>query len=77
MDRWLLAALVSVALALTPTTASAQYLDPGASSVLVQVIIAGLVGVAAVLKLYWRRISGFISSWRKPRAGAGVDRLSR
>ena len=38
--------------------ARAQYLDPGAGSVMVQVIIAGVIGVATVVKLYWSRIKG-------------------
>ena len=32
------------------------YLDPGTGSMLIQVIIAGAVGAAFTLKLYWKRI---------------------
>ena len=41
--------------------AAAQYLDPGAGSVVVQVIIAGVVGAAAVLRFYWSKISSLFS----------------
>ncbi len=50
--------VVPATLATVPPMAHAQYVDPGAASVLLQVLIAGLVGVAAVLKLYWRKITG-------------------
>lgn len=34
-----------------------MYLDPGSGSFIVQAVIAGVVGVGAVLKLYWVRLS--------------------
>ncbi len=78
MDRRVRAALIgAAALLLTPATGAAQYLDPGASSVLVQVIIAGLIGVAAVLKLYWRRLRAFVASRRKTTQGAEIDQQDR
>ena len=74
MGRRVLAALAcAAALALVPTPAAAQYLDPGASSVIVQVIIAGLIGVAAVVRLYWGRIKAFIAARRKPAPGVPTD----
>ena len=48
-----------------PSDLQAQYLDPGAGSVMVQAIIAGLVGGATVLKLYWSKIRGLLA--RAPR----------
>ena len=78
MGRRVLAALAcAAALALVPTPAAAQYLDPGASSVIVQVIIAGLIGVAAVVRLYWSRIKAFIASRRKPSTGVPTDQQGR
>jgi hypothetical protein len=32
------------------------YLDPGAASIIIQGIIAGVVGIGAFFKLYWRRL---------------------
>lgn len=49
-----------------PTDLQAQYLDPGAGSVMVQAIIAGLVGGATVLKLYWTKIRLMVRTPRKP-----------
>jgi hypothetical protein len=74
VGRKVFAALAcAAALVLVPTPAAAQYLDPGASSVIVQVIIAGLVGVTAVLRLYWGRLKAYFASRRKPSTGAPTD----
>jgi hypothetical protein len=32
------------------------YLDPGSGSMLVQLLVGGLAGIAVTGKLYWRRI---------------------
>lgn len=57
-------AAVLLALALTASDAHAQYLDPGAGSIIVQAVIAVTIGAATAAKLYWRRISAFLSSRR-------------
>jgi hypothetical protein len=44
-----------------PGSASAQYLDPGAGSILIQAILAGIVGIATFTKIYWHKIRGFVS----------------
>jgi hypothetical protein len=54
----------AAAMALAPTPAAAQYLDPGAGSIVVQAAIAIAIGLAATLKLYWHNISTFWSSRR-------------
>ena len=45
---------------LNPQTAHA-YLDPGTGSYLFQIFIAGLIGGAFALKIFWRRIWLFFS----------------
>jgi len=35
------------------------YLDPGTGSYVFQMMIAGLVGAAFAIKMYWRRIKAF------------------
>jgi len=32
------------------------YLDPGTGSMILQLFLGGLAGLAVILKLYWRRI---------------------
>ena len=46
-------------IALTPSPAHAQYLDPGSGSIIVQAVIAVVVGVSATIRLYWHRIAAF------------------
>lgn len=41
--------------------APARYLDPGSGSYIFQLIIAALVGAAFLLKVYWRKIKGFMA----------------
>ncbi|HBK80257.1 MAG TPA: hypothetical protein DDZ83_11425 [Nitrospinae bacterium] len=40
-----------------PTTAHA-YIDPGAGSLILQVLLGGIAGVLVLLKTYWRRFTG-------------------
>jgi hypothetical protein len=61
--------LGAVTLGLLPETAAAQYLDPGAGSIMVQAVIAVAIGLAATLRLYWHRISGFLASRRSKNEG--------
>jgi hypothetical protein len=51
-------------IALLPEPLHAQYLDPGSGSILIQVLLGGVVGLAAVLKLYWHKIRG-VMPWSK------------
>ena len=54
-----------VATALAPTPARAQYLDPGAGSIIVQAVLAIVVGASATVVLYWRRVRGLLSRLSK------------
>jgi hypothetical protein len=54
------------ALLLVPVPAEGQYLDPGAASIIVQAVVAGVVAVGAAVKLYWSKISGLFSRRRRP-----------
>jgi hypothetical protein len=55
----LAAAFVAALLLLSPTSAFA-YLDPGTGSYVIQMIIAGLLGAAFAIKMYWMRIKRFL-----------------
>jgi hypothetical protein len=52
------------------STAAHAYLDPGTGSILVQSLLAGIAGAAAVLSLYWQRIKAFFTNRRKQSADA-------
>ena len=47
------------------SAAAYAYLDPGSGSVLLQVILGGLAGLAVAGKLFWHRILEFLRI-RKP-----------
>lgn len=38
------------------------YVDPGTGSYALQLIIAGLLGAAFAVKIYWKRIKAFFSN---------------
>lgn len=62
-------ALLAILLVLPPGLA-AQYLDPGSGSVWLQILVGGIAGLAAVLKLYWGRIRGAFRPGRRTHHGS-------
>ena len=42
------------------------YLDPGSGSFLLQLLIAGLLGLAVAVRAYWSRIKKFFARGKKP-----------
>ncbi len=55
MTARLLVLVLLAGAALTPTSAHA-YVDPGAGSLVIQGIIAAVVGVGLTVRLFWSRI---------------------
>jgi membrane associated rhomboid family serine protease len=52
---------VAVFLFVSHLTGRAEaYLDPGTGSMVVQLVVGGLVGALALMKLYWRRLKAFV-----------------
>jgi hypothetical protein len=47
------------------STAAHAYLDPGTGSILVQSLLAGIAGAAAVVSLYWQRLKAFFANMRR------------
>jgi hypothetical protein len=41
------------------------YLDPAAGSLILQVLLGGIAGLALFLKLFWRRLLGWLGLDRK------------
>ncbi len=41
------------------------YLDPGAGSILLQAVVAGVLGGVFVIKLFWKRLWGFFRGGQK------------
>jgi hypothetical protein len=42
------------------------YLDPGSGSILIQVLVAALLGLAVVIRAYWGKIKGWLGIKSKP-----------
>ena len=42
-------------------TAPVLYLDPGSGSLLIQLLIAAVLGVGVAVKIYWRKIKGLFT----------------
>jgi len=36
-----------------------MYLDPGSGSFLIQILLAGLLGIGVAVRIYWKRIVSF------------------
>jgi hypothetical protein len=53
-------------LASVPLLSGKAYLDPGSGSVLIQLLIAGLLGAAFILKVSWKKIKAFFSRSKAP-----------
>jgi hypothetical protein len=41
------------------------YLDPGSGSMILQAILGGIAGLLVALKMFGRRILGFLTFWRR------------
>jgi len=49
------------------------YIDPGSGSLILQVLLGGLTGVAVVIRVYWRSVKAHLSrvTRRKPPHATG------
>ena len=59
MRKSTVALLLLLAFLCRPEPAVA-YLDPAAGSLILQVVLGGVAGLIVLLKLYWRRLCGFL-----------------
>jgi len=65
-------AMIFVTILLLASTGTAYaYVDPGTGSYVIQLLIAGLAGIAFAIKIYWGRIKGLFS--RSSSEGAGSE----
>ncbi len=49
-----------------------RYLDPGSGSFIIQMLLAGLLGIAVAVRIYWKKIVAF---FRKGKGGGVQDEL--
>jgi len=66
--------LVSTVLLLAFSREAHAYIDPGTGSYLLQLLIAGLVGSAFAVKVFWRSITAFFARiFRGKKTSEGND----
>src|SRR5918993_5187 len=56
-------AMMAVAISTSPAHA---YLDPGAASIALQVLLGGIAGMALAIKLYWHKFLSLIGMGKTP-----------
>ena len=59
----------SILLVAMPNGFSYAYLDPGSGSLIAQIIVAGLLGVAVAARMFWVNILSFFGLNK----GSGID----
>jgi hypothetical protein len=56
------------------TRSAYAYLDPGSGSMLLQLLLGGVAGIAVILQLFWRRILSIIGfKQNRHRNDRGLD----
>lgn len=55
-----------------PGTARA-YIDPGTTSMFLQLVLGAVAGLLVVLQLYWRRVKGFFTDRKQDRTDSSGD----
>jgi hypothetical protein len=73
MSPILCSVLGVVAVLLVPTQALA-YIDPGSGSMLLQLLLGGVAGLAVAVKLFWRRLLAFFGVKKDDRNTDTLDR---
>jgi hypothetical protein len=67
--------LFFAALSLGAATSTAQaYLDPGTGSMILQVLLGGVAGIALAGKLYWQRLRSMLGMNRRDEAEESKQR---
>lgn len=51
--------LVPICLAVALSPQAHAYIDPGTGSVILQALVAGVLGSLFVIKTYWAKLTGF------------------
>jgi hypothetical protein len=49
-----------------------MYLDPGSGSFIIQMLLAGLLGIAVAVRIYWKKIVAF---FKRNKSGDLQDQL--
>lgn len=60
---------LSVCLVIFSTSSAHAYLDPGAGSLILQVVLGGIAGLGILRKLFWNRFKTFLQFGKQKNAG--------
>ena len=60
MRGWTPLIVVAVVVAHSEWSPAHAYLDPGTGSIIIQAVVASVVGVLAVTRMYWSRLKGIV-----------------
>ena len=75
MKRMLKVPLWACGLLVAAPGRACAYLDPGSGSMLLQVLLGGLAGIAVLLKMYWHRLLAWLGLEKGQQAETGANEL--
>ena len=52
--------IIALWISMFHTSSAHAYLDPGSGSILLQILLGGLAGLAVMMKVFWHRILAFL-----------------
>lgn len=52
-----------------------MYLDPGTGSFIIQMLLAGLLGIAVAVRIYWKKIIAFFKKNKKGTIQDQIDEM--
>ena len=52
-----------------------MYLDPGSGSFIIQMLLAGLLGIAVAVRIYWKKIVNFFNKNKGNRVQDELDEM--
>jgi len=73
----LLFCTVMLYVSLFSASPSHAYLDPGSGSMVLQLLLGGLAGLAVFLKLFWRKLTGMLGLGKGKNNSSGRDTADR
>lgn len=71
--RLLVPSLLVLRVLRLPMGRSHAYLDPGSGSMILQILLGGVAGLAVALRLSWHRISGVLRFGRRQGGEIATD----
>ena len=58
--RWPVVLIFLIGGLFLPAGTAYAYIDPGTGAIVLQFLLAGILGAAIAVKMYWNRLKGFL-----------------